>query len=229
MKALKLALCAAAASFAMAGAASAQEAEYSFNVAVTSDYVFRGFSQTDENPALQGGVDVVSGMWYAGGWASNVDFGDSTSAEVDIYAGITPTVGAVSLNLGAIYYGYVNAPSTTDYNFWEFKAAASIPAGPVTLSAAAYYSPEFFGGLGDSLYYEASASISPVDKWTISATAGKQTFDDISGADYGTWNLGVGYAITEAVSVDVRYSDTDLNCTALCDERVAVTLKAVLP
>eukprot|EP01035_Chromulina_nebulosa_P060318 gene60318-82528_t len=64
MKALKLALCAAAASFAMAGVAHAEDASVSFNVGLTSDYVFRGVSQTDESPALQGGVDVSSGILY---------------------------------------------------------------------------------------------------------------------------------------------------------------------
>lgn len=229
MKALKLALCAAAASFAMAGAASAREVDYSFNVALTSDYVWRGVSQSDENPALQGGVDVTSGIFYAGAWASSVDFGDDTAAEVDLYAGITPTAGPVALNFGVLYYGYANAPSSGDYDFWEFKAAASVPAGPVTLGAGAYYSPEFFGSVGDSLYYEATASVSPIDKLTISGAVGKQTFGDLSGADYGTWNIGVGYQITDAVSADLRYSDTDLNCSSICDERVALTLKAVLP
>lgn len=213
----------------MAGAASAQETEVSFNVALTSDYVFRGFSQSDENVALQGGVDVTNGMFYAGAWASTVDFSDSTDAEIDLYAGITPTAGPVSLNFGALYYGYVSAPSGSDYNYWEIKAAASVPAGPATLGVAAYYSPEFFGGIGEALYYEANASISASDKWSFSGAVGQQTFNDFSALDYTTFNVGVGYAFTDKISADLRYSDTDLNCTAICDERVALTLKAVLP
>ena len=96
----------------MAGAAAAQDAPtVTFNVGLTSDYVFRGVSQTDESPALQGGVDVSSGIFYGGLWASNVDFYDSTDAEIDAYVGVKPTFGAVSADFGAIYYGYVNAPS----------------------------------------------------------------------------------------------------------------------
>lgn len=229
MKALKLALCAAAASFAMAGAAHAEDPTVTFNVGLTSDYVFRGVSQTDESPALQAGVDVSSGVFYGGLWASNVDFYDSTDAEIDAYVGIKPTAGPVSFDLGAIYYGYVNAPSSADYAYWEFKAAASVPAGPLTLGAAAYYSPEFFGGVGDSLYYEANASVSPADKWTISAAVGKQTINDFSFLDYTTYNIGVGYAFTDKISGDLRFHDSDLGCGSICDSRVVLSLKATLP
>ncbi len=230
MKVLKLALCAATASLFMAGAAAAQDAPtVTFNIGATSDYVFRGVSQTDEGPAVQGGVDVSSGIVYAGLWASNVDFYDSTDAEIDAYVGIKPTAGAVTFDLAAIYYGYVNAPSGSDYSFWEFKAAASVPAGPFTLGVAAYYSPEFFGGVGDSLYYEANAAVSPADKWTITAAVGEQTLNDFSALDYTTYNIGVGYAFTDKISGDLRFHDSDLGCGAICDSRVTVSLKALLP
>lgn len=227
MKVLKLALCAATASLFMAGAAAAQDV--SFNVGVVSDYVYRGVSQTDESMAIQGGVDVSSGIFYGGLWASNVDFLDTTDAEIDAYVGLKPTAGAVTFDLAAIYYGYVNAPSASDYAFWEFKAAASVPAGPFTVGAAAYYSPDFFGGVGDSLYYEANASVSPADKWTISAAVGKQTINDFSALDYSTYNIGVGYAFTDKVSGDLRFHDSDLGCGSICDSRVVLSLKAVLP
>ncbi|CAN1573507.1 Conserved hypothetical protein CHP02001 [Caulobacteraceae bacterium] len=229
MKVLKLALCAAAASFAMAGAAHAEDASVTFNIGATSDYVYRGVSQTDEGPAIQGGVDVSSGILYAGLWASNVDFYDSTDLEIDAYVGVKPTAGAVSFDFGALYYGYVNAPSGSDYAFWEFKAAASVPAGPFTLGVAAFYSPEFFGGVGDSLYYEANAAVSPADKWTVTAAVGKQTLNDFSALDYTTYNIGVGYAFTDKISGDLRFHDSDLGCGTICDSRVTVSLKATLP
>ncbi|MDP1736023.1 MAG: TorF family putative porin [Caulobacter sp.] len=229
MKALKLALCAATASFAMAGAASAQTV--SFNVGVASDYVFRGISQTDENVQVFGGVDLTQDIFYAGAWVSNVDFGDGTDAEFDLYAGFKPTLGAVTLDFGAIYYGYINEPSGADWAQWEIKAAASVPAGPFTLGAAAYYSPDYTGvGSDESLYLEANAAISPADKWTISAAIGNQEVDfGGTSFDYTTYNIGIGYAFTEKVSADLRFHDSDAGCGSICDERVAVSLKAVLP
>ncbi|MFZ5668942.1 MAG: TorF family putative porin [Pseudomonadota bacterium] len=228
MKALRLALCAATASFAMAGAASAQEV--SFNIGVASDYVFRGVSQTDEDVQIFGGADVTVDQFYAGVWASNVDFGDGTDGEVDLYAGVKPTAGPVTFDFGAIYYGYVNEPSGADWAQWEFKAAASVPAGPLTLGAAAYYTPDYTGVFtDDGLYVEVNGSVSPADGWTVSGALGNQQVDTPFGDfDYTTGNIGVTYAF-EKVALDVRFHDSDLGCGALCDSRVVVGLKATLP
>lgn len=84
MTSFKLAAFAAAAALALGTAAHAQDAPtVSFNVGASSDYVFRGYSQTDSNPQVYGGADLGIGIFYAGTWLSNVDFGDSTSMEYD--------------------------------------------------------------------------------------------------------------------------------------------------
>ncbi len=64
--------------------------DVAFNAAVASDYVFRGVSQTESDPAVSAGVDVTQGLFYAGAWAGNVAFaGDAdTDAEIDLYAGV---------------------------------------------------------------------------------------------------------------------------------------------
>lgn len=231
MKVLKLALCAAVASLTMAGAAAAQDdassLAVSYNVGVTSDYVFRGFTQSMEDPAVFGGVDLTSGIFYAGAWASSVKFGDETDAEVDLYAGVTPTLGPVSANFGVIYYGYVNAPSGSDYDYVELKAAGSIPVGPATLGLAAYYSPEFFGETGEAWYTEVNGAYSPTEKISLSGAFGHQ---DVELADdYNTWNLGATFAVTDVFSIDARYHDTDIDdaiCEDVCDSRGVITLKA---
>lgn len=228
MKSLKIALLAAAASVAMGGAALAQDEgpSVSFNIGAASDYVFRGVSQTDENPQIYGGADLSSGIFYAGVWASNVDFGDSTDAEIDGYVGITPSAGPVSLDFAAIYYGYVNAPGGSDYGYWEFKAAGTVPAGPAEVGAAVYYSPEFFGGTGEALYYEVNGSFPIGEKVSVSGALGHQEFD--GPGDYNTWNLGVGFALNDHIGLDLRYHDTDEHnlLGAIGESRVAVGLKA---
>lgn len=208
MKTLKLTLLAAAATVAMGGVAAAQESPVSFNVGVASDYVFRGVSQTDEGPQVFGGVDLAIGeMGYAGVWASNVDFGDDTAAEVDFYAGVTPTLGPVSTDFAAIYYAYVDAPSGSDYNYWEFAASGTVPAGPAEIGAAIYYSPEFFGGVGEAFYYEVNAAAPLTDMLSLSGALGRQELD--GGGDYTTWNVGLGVAFNETIGLDLRYHDTD--------------------
>ena len=88
------ALAVAASLVALAAPASAQtDVDVAFNVGVVSDYVFRGVSQTDEEPAIQGGIDITAGSFYAGVWGSNVDFFDDTDAEVVIILNLTPEAG----------------------------------------------------------------------------------------------------------------------------------------
>lgn len=216
MRTLKLALAAAAASLCFVGAAQAQEdsgPSFSFNLGAASEYVFRGFSQTDEDPQVFGGIDASYGIAYAGVWASNVDFLDSTDVEFDLYAGIKPTAGPVTFDLGVIYYGYTSQPSGADYDYWEGKVAASVPAGPATLGAAIYYSPDFFGAADDAFYYEANVAVAiPDSKFTVSGALGRQEQD--GGLDYTTWNVGVGFALTDNVAFDVRYFDTNASSTA---------------
>lgn len=233
MKALKIALLGAAASLAMGGSALAQDSgvDVSFNVGVASDYVFRGVSQTDEGVQVFGGADVTSGILYAGVWASNVDFLDSTDAEVDLYAGVRPTAGPFTLDFGAIYYAYIDEPSGADYNYWELKAAASVPAGPATLGAALFYSPDFTGAADEGLYYEVNGAMPLSDKATLSAAIGRQEveFDGLGDFDYTTWNVGIGYAITDNVGIDIRYWDTQEEPFGdISEERVVASLKLTL-
>lgn len=229
MKVMKIALAAAAATVALGGAAMAQELKLSYNIGVTSDYVFRGVSQTQEDPAIQGGIDATYGIGYAGVWASNVDFGtDDPTAEIDLYAGIRPTIGDTSLDLGLLYYGYVEdkgVPGSVSY--FELKAAASRPIGPATVGLAAYYSPEYSGDLGKALYYEINGSVPVMDKVTVSAALGHQEYDK-SGADYASWNIGATYALTEKLGLDLRYHDTDEHGLGkIYGSRFVVGLKAV--
>lgn len=229
MKNFKTTLLAATiATLGMGSAALAQESpvEFSFNAGVASDYVFRGVSQTDENPQIYGGADATfAGIGYAGAWISNVDFGNDTDAEFDLYAGIKPTLGPVSLDLGVVYYGYINQPSGSDEDYFEFKAAGSVPVGPATVGAAIFYSDDFFGGTGKATYYEINGSFPVAEKVTISGAYGHQEVD--YDGDYNTWNLGVGYAINDHFGVDLRYHDTDEHSFGkIYDSRVAVGLKA---
>ena len=228
MRLFRIALAAAAGTLAVVGAAHAQnapEVSLSANVGVNSDYVFRGVSQTDEDPSVFGGVDAAMGIGYAGVWASNVDFGSGTDVEFDLYAGVKPVLGAVTFDLGVIYYGYTGQPAGANWDYWEGKVAASVPAGPATLGAAVYYSPEFFGKTGEAFYYEVNGAVTiPETKFSVSGALGRQQVQGT--ADYTTWNAGVGYALTNNIGVDLRYFDTgEHGFGAIYGSRVVVGLK----
>ena len=190
----------------------------SANVAITTDYVFRGVSQADEDVATQGGFDLTCGIFYAGIWGSSVDFGDDTSAEVDFYAGITPSYKGLNFDLGVIYYAY---DDDTDINVFELKAGVSGDVAGLGLGATGYFN------IDDEVYtYELSAEkgFSAVGPFTptVSALVG---FVDADGGDYTYWNAGVSLGFAEKFALDLRYHDTDVD-TSLTDERFVATLSA---
>jgi uncharacterized protein (TIGR02001 family) len=199
-----------------------------WNVAATSDYVFRGVSQTEEDPAISGGVDLTSGTFYAGAWASNVAFPGEpdTNAEIDLYAGVRPELAGWTWDFGAVGYFYTGQPNGADYDYVEAKVAASRAIGPATIGAAVYWSPDFFGAAEDeATYVEANASVSPADRWTVSGAIGRQFLS--SDFDYTTWNLGLARQLTDNLTLDVRYHDTDEHAFGdIYGSRAVVSLKA---
>jgi uncharacterized protein (TIGR02001 family) len=205
-------LIAALAALSPAVASAQTKPSVAFNLGAVSEYMVRGIAQTDSHPAIQGGADLTAGSLYAGAWASNVNFtsfGDrSTSAETDLYAGWRPQGLPFNLDLGAVYYGYLNQPKgAPELGYWEAKALVSQALGPATFGAAAYWSPDYTGELGSSLYTEVNAAYAPTTQWSLSGALGHQQLK--TNGDYTTWNLGVTYAVTPHLSVDLRYHDTD--------------------
>lgn len=218
---------AAAALLASAGGAWAQSdntPKVSANIGLTSDYIFRGFSQTGEDPAVQAGVDVTIGSFYAGTWASNVDFGDKTDAEIDLYGGVRGETSGFAWDVGFVSYLYAGEPHGAGYNYNELKLGVSRAIGPVTAGAVVYYSPDFYGADKTATYGELNASFTPAAKWTVSGAVGKQWLDVSD--DYATWNAGVAYALTDNLALDVRYFGTDVDNVQAADDRVVATIKA---
>lgn len=207
-----------------ASSAAAQDLQIAGNFGLTTDYVFRGVSQSGEDPAPFAGIDATYGGFYAGAWGSSVDFGDGTDIEVDVYGGYRTEAAGYALDFGVVGYFYNGAPGGVDYDYAEFKVAASRAIGPVTLGGAVFYSPDFFGADDEATYVEGNAAFVIADGWTVSGAVGNQ-FLDVSD-DYVTWNLGVAYTLAEGVVLDGRYHDTDLDGIDIAEERFAFTVKA---
>jgi len=134
----------------LAGAQAKPEPEYTLsgNAGLFSDYRFRGFTQTDNKPAFQGGIDFAHNSgFYLGNWNSNVSsvLYNGASLEMDFYGGYKTTVGDFGIDVGGIYYYY---PGTGKY-IPEFKAKnfegyIGGSYGPVSLKF--YHSfTDFFG------------------------------------------------------------------------------------
>lgn len=239
----RLALISAICVFGFAASASAQESELSAaipgeltaNVALTTDYVYRGISQSDEGPAIQGGVDYTYDVegdgfpgFYAGVWGSNVDFndGDEASLELDVYAGISGSLDQIGdWKLGALYYAYPGADDSLDYDYWEFATSLTHDFGAFAATASYNYSPDNFGGTGDAHYPALGVTVPLPYDLTLNGHVGYQDIED--GVDYWDWSAGIGYTWT-TFGVSLNYIDTDLDepseCADGCSERVVLTV-----
>lgn len=124
------------------GAASA--ITISGSATLTSDYRFRGVSQTDEGMAVQGGITIShESGFYVGTWGSNLagwgTFG-GTNMELDLIAGYAFPVGAGTLDTGVVWFMYPSGADTTD--FAELYARLSGDVGPLSLTAGIAYAPK---------------------------------------------------------------------------------------
>ena len=111
-------------------AAQAQEEDesgFNWNAAATSEYLFRGISQTDDHPAIQAGAGYSwSNGLYLGAWASNVDCGEDTDAEVDTFIGWNGDVTeSVNLDVQLVRYNYIGEPAGVDYAYNELIGKAT--------------------------------------------------------------------------------------------------------
>jgi len=111
---------------------------------LTSDYRFRGVSQSDEGMAVQGGLTITheSGV-YVGAWGSNLagwgTFGGA-NMELDLIAGVKLPIGRGTLDTGLTWYVYPSGADETD--FAELYAKLSGAVGPVALTAGVAYAPK---------------------------------------------------------------------------------------
>jgi uncharacterized protein (TIGR02001 family) len=205
--------------------------EFSANVALVSEYSFRGIAQSDEGPAIQGGIDWSNDLGngagiYLGTWGSNIDFNDSSeaSSEFDFYGGLTYGIENWSFDIGAIYYAYPNTSDSLDYDFWEIQAAIGYDFNVAALTASINYSPDNFGASGDAQYYKLAADIPLPHDFSLSTHIGRQAIEknSVFGVpDYTDWSIGLGYTV-EGFDLALQYIDTDLDkaeCADGCDGR----------
>lgn len=188
---------------------AAAQAELTGTGTVTSDYEFRGISQSAEDPALQGSIDWANdGGFYAGAWASNVDFGPGSESdiEVDGYVGIAGgEEGGVGWDVGLVYYSYW--PDDDDINYAEIYAGVTFNVFGVKF----WYSDDYVN-LGESAYYiEGSAQIPLPQDFTLGLHAGISDGDAFvdSITDYA---VGVSKTFGN-FDVELKYVDTDLDDT----------------
>lgn len=218
--------------FAVPGAALAQDEAalpLAGNLTFTTDYVFRGVSQSDEDFAVQGGFDYAheaTGL-YLGTWASNIDFATDGTVELDVYGGWAKSFGDFGAKVGFVHYQY---PGVSAFNTDEILVGGSWK----WLSANVYYtiSDESFGVLDatGTIYAEINASYTLPAGLTIGAHYGTTMFDGQTAgvandtADYDDYKISLGYSYG-GLDFTLAYIDNDIdNPSAIAEDRVVFSV-----
>lgn len=205
----------------------------SANVALTTNYLFRGISQTDNGPAIQGGIDYEYKplSLYVGAWGSNVSsegFGGA-SMELDLYAGWRPSWDKLGFDLGYLRYQYPTTDNN-DNNTDEFHIAANYDFDFAKPSFKVNYSDDWFG-TGDAWYYDLSVGVPLPMDFSLNGHYGWNRFDSGSGLkDYEDWSIGVSREVygfgLDLKYVDVASLDSDKDCASpfKCDGTLVFTV-----
>jgi uncharacterized protein (TIGR02001 family) len=205
--------------------------EISANVALVSDYKFRGISQSNQDAAVQGGFDAAFGPgFYLGTWASMVDFGDSNETgsfgnmEIDYYGGWTSSIGDTDfgVDVGYMYYQYPGDTVDPDGDYQEFYVGGSWK----DLSLKVAYSDDYYAETDEFWYVSGDYSFTLLEDLTIGLHAGYNMLEETKWDDAGNVIEGgflssdedayTDYSVTvtynwASVDFSVAYVGTDLD------------------
>ena len=195
-----------------------QAAEVSANVSLVSDYRFRGISQSDSKPAIQGGFDIAfDSGFYLGTWGSAVDFdcavdtcgGANGGLELDYYGGYGHEFdNGLGIDIGYIYYDYPQDEGVLgDYE----EVYGSVSFAGFTVGAA--FSDEYWFETGEILYVYASYGITLPGDFSLGLTLGQVDYDV---ASYVAADKHVHWAVSlskswQGLDWTLTYEDTDLS------------------
>jgi uncharacterized protein (TIGR02001 family) len=217
-------------------ASEAMQFDLSFGMAVTTDYVSRGITNTDSKPALQGYVEPSLGLFYVNVWASNVDYGeDFEGTEIDLAVGARPEIGPLSLDLGYVHYFYTPEHVSPDYGELFLKADYNVN-DMFTLGGRVYFAPDYSQTGKTATFIAGGVRVPLPHDFSAYAGIGYQFFEDPDAFEQLAWTVGLSYSY-KVLTFDLRYWDTDLSddqCEVRsgfgdgCDSRVVGTVSVDL-
>ncbi|MCM0019217.1 MAG: TorF family putative porin [Tagaea sp.] len=235
------------------GAATAQietsVGTFAPSVTVTSNYLFRGISQTERGPAVQGNLEYTYNVGmvtpYLGAFMSNVQFPDGSFGslrqrlEVDFFGGVRiEPIDKFVLDFGGITYLYPTntveknpTPQGVGNPSWnEVYAKASYDFGLVKLLGSVFYTAHFSAAAGKGVYVEGGADVPlPFFELTAMGRVGRQTIErnaNFGFPDYTTWNVGLSRDVFGFLVSGV-YSDTNVKRGAQLGNDITRTAQTI--
>lgn len=198
------------AAMGMAGAAQAHGVDrpaLDVQVGVASEYTGKGMGKSDGEPSINGSVEVSSGAFYANVAASTAKLSQGSDAEIVSAVGWRPKAAGYSFDFSVMNRDLPGSRAGIDANYWEYQADASRKLGPVTTRMRINYTPDGFAATREAWWIELQGAVSVGPKTRASAAIADRTAD--GGAEYAAWNVGVKHKLTDKLSADLRWYDTD--------------------
>lgn len=221
---------------------------FEVSASFTTDYVFRGVSQTAENPAVQPEFVVGYDIFYAGMWGSNVDWGSDiftgksfANVEIDYFVGVAPEWKDISFDIYGIYYTFPNACEAEcgirENDYFELSTSAAYTFGEKwQIKAENFWTWENFNETGQANALELSTAYTFNDLWiftpSLRGLVGWQYYEELDSYTY--WNVGFDLNFLGNWTASIDYWDTagltvgGLICgdssVFACDARVVGTL-----
>lgn len=225
--------------------AMAKEGPYtlSANIGLTSDYLFRGISQTQHQPAIQGGFDFAhESGFYLGAWGSNVEWvsalglKESNSMELDLYGGFKGSMTKdLGFDVGVITYYYPGDRTATAQATGPTPDTTEVYAGlsyGIVTAKVNYVISNHFVGWGSetdlfaktrgSYYLDLSGTYDLGGGWGVLGHVGYQNVKDNDNASYTDWKVGITKDLGFGVAT-LAYTDTnaDENAYTWAGDQVA--------
>lgn len=182
------------------------------NLAFTSNYVWRGISQTNNGPAIQGGLTyTLNNGLYANLWGSNVKFGTAT-LEVDPSIGYGQTLAnGIGYDVGLTRYTYPKSGQTNyDYNEAHITGSYSIFNGTIA------YSNNASNSGGNGTYYTAGVAynlpatyIFNLENVNIGGSIGHYTLAPVAGKSYNDYRVSISKKLTQKVKLELAWTSTN--------------------
>lgn len=207
-----------------AAPAATSDFDVSAELGLLSDYRFRGLSLSgrDFETTAQVAVSHKSGL-YGSLWVSNVDLGagKADDMEMDWTAGYTKSVGPVSLDVGTIYYSYLNHH---DLNYIEVYGSVGTQVGPANVKLGVAYAPKQ-SHIGDrtNTYVYVSGDLPVSDRFGLHGSFGYE--DGAFGDKKKDWMLGASFQVVPGLKLGADYIDTAHSLTKMGDPTVVASVK----
>jgi uncharacterized protein (TIGR02001 family) len=179
----------------------------------TTDYMSRGLSNSNSQPAIQPYVEATMGLAYAGIFASNVDYGPGyQGAEIDLYGGVRRwDVDEEVYWFDVGYYHYFYAPSSVSQDYGEIVAKVR-RNDIISIGAEIDFAYDYLQGGDTATYVEGNLRYKIVPKEIdLTGAIGYQFFGDPEFTDYLAWNAGIEMSFGEQFKIAVNYADTNLS------------------